>query len=134
MLDFAQNVEPNSRLSCCIQVRTTPSTSPSAFLKTSNEEHPMKDLGNLMKQVEVMQQKPEEAQGRGRPRLEGAAGSGLLKADLARLQRAEVRDHRRELDAAKDGELVADPDRCRAPGRQTEAGRRLGRPDEGWPG
>jgi DNA-binding YbaB/EbfC family protein len=44
----------------------------------------MKDLGNLMKQAQVMQQKLQEAQARlAETVIEGSAGNGLVKVSLS---------------------------------------------------
>ena len=44
----------------------------------------MKDLGNLMKQAQVMQQKLQEAQARlASTLIEGVAGNGLVKVTLS---------------------------------------------------
>lgn len=69
----------------------------------------MKDLGNLMKQAQVMQQKLQEAQARlAETLIEGSAGGGLVKVTLSGsndLKSVVIDD---SLMQPGDGELVAD--------------------------
>jgi DNA-binding YbaB/EbfC family protein len=69
----------------------------------------MKDLGNLMKQAQVMQQKLQEAQARlAETVIEGVAGSGLVEVTLSGsndLKSVTIDD---SLMQPGDGELVAD--------------------------
>ena len=69
----------------------------------------MKDLGNLMKQAQAMQQKLQDAQARlAQTQIEGSAGSGLVKVVLSgsnELKSVVIDD---SLMQPGDGELVAD--------------------------
>jgi DNA-binding YbaB/EbfC family protein len=69
----------------------------------------MKDLGNLMKQAQAMQQKLQDAQARlAETLIEGQAGNGLVKVTLSgsNALTAVVLDE--SLMQPGDGELVAD--------------------------
>jgi DNA-binding YbaB/EbfC family protein len=69
----------------------------------------MKDLGNLMKQAQVMQQKLQDAQARlAQTLIEGSAGNGLVRVTLSGANdlRSVVLDE--TLMQPGDGELVAD--------------------------
>jgi DNA-binding YbaB/EbfC family protein len=69
----------------------------------------MKDLGNLMKQAQAMQQKLQDAQARlAQTLIEGSAGAGLVKVTLSGSNdlRSVVLDD--SLMQPGDGELVAD--------------------------
>ncbi|MDB5461174.1 MAG: YbaB/EbfC family nucleoid-associated protein [Caulobacteraceae bacterium] len=69
----------------------------------------MKDLGNLMKQAQVMQQKLQEAQARlAQTLIEGSAGNDLVKVTLSGSNdlKSVVLDE--SLMQPGDGELVAD--------------------------
>jgi DNA-binding YbaB/EbfC family protein len=69
----------------------------------------MKDLGNLMKQAQVMQQKLQDAQARlAQTMIEGSAGSGLVRVTLSGSNdlKSVVLDD--SLMQPGDGELVAD--------------------------
>ena len=69
----------------------------------------MKDLGNLMKQAQAMQQKLQEAQATlSQTVIEGSAGNGLVKISLSgghELRSVVIDD---SLMQPGDGELVAD--------------------------
>jgi DNA-binding YbaB/EbfC family protein len=69
----------------------------------------MKDLGNLMKQAQAMQQKLQDAQARlAQTLIEGSAGSGLVKVVLSGSNELKSVVLDESLMQPGDGELVAD--------------------------
>jgi DNA-binding YbaB/EbfC family protein len=69
----------------------------------------MKDLGNLMKQAQVMQQKLQDAQARlAQTLIEGSAGGGLVKVVLSGANALKSVTLDDSLLQPGDGELVAD--------------------------
>ena len=69
----------------------------------------MKDLGNLMKQAQVMQQKLQDAQAKlAQTMIEGSAGGGLVKVTLSGANELKSVALDDSLMQPGDGELVAD--------------------------
>ena len=69
----------------------------------------MKDLGNLMKQAQAMQQKLQDAQAKlAQTMIEGSAGGGLVKVTLSGANELKSVALDDSLMQPGDGELVAD--------------------------
>ncbi len=69
----------------------------------------MKDLGNLMKQAQVMQQKLQDAQARlAQTLIEGSAGGGLVKVTLSGGNDLKAVTIDESLMQPGDGEMLAD--------------------------